>query len=140
MPKTREKKREQTPWLKPVVELMKGGVLSVAASTVVLAVAAALMAMGLLGRGAGGNCVAVAGVLGALVGGLYAVGRCGRAALPVGAGVGAVEVVLLLSVGVICFGGSVGVGELWEVCAGCVCGGLLAGVLSAAAGKRSRRK
>lgn len=140
MPKMREKKQEQVPWLKPVIELLKGGVLAVAASVVVLLAAAALMTAGILDRGAGESCVLVAGVLGALVGGMYAIRRCERAALLVGAGVGAAESVLLLTAGAICFGGVTGAGGMWSVCAGCACGGLLAGMLSAASCRRTGRK
>ncbi len=141
MPKNaREPKREQTAWLGPMLELVKGGVMAVGISVAVLFAAGALMYAGVLGRGAEANCAVAACLLGALFGGIYAVGRCSRAALLVGVGTGAVEWMILLAVGAIFFEGVSGAGEVWSVACSCLCGGLLAGVLSAVRGKGSKRK
>lgn len=141
MPKNaRETKREQTAWLGPMLELVKGGVMAVGICIAVLLAAAALMYAGLLGRGAEESCVVAACLLGALIGGIYAVGHCGRAALLVGVGTGTVEWMILLAVGAVFFEGASGGGEVWSTACSCLCGGLLAGVLSAVRGKGSKRK
>lgn len=136
----RETKREQAAWVGPMLELVKGGAIAVGSCVVILLITAALMYAGLLGRGTEENCVVAACLLGALIGGIYAVSRCGRAALPVGVGTGAVEWMILLSVGALFFGGVSGAGGLWSTAGGCLCGGLLAGVLSAVRGKGNGRK
>ncbi|MBQ3134420.1 MAG: TIGR04086 family membrane protein [Oscillospiraceae bacterium] len=136
----KEAKRGPCAWTDMMIELLKGGGLAVGVAVTVLLMVAGLMTVGVLGREMAENSVMAACVLGALAGGAYAIRRCARARLAVGVGVGAVEFLTVLLVGAIWFGGTTGVGEMWPVLTACICGGLLAGVLTAAKreGRRSR--
>lgn len=133
-----EKKQEQV-WLQPAVETVKGGVMAVASSIAILALMSAVKATGALAAGTGAGFVAAACVLGALIGGLFAAGRCRRGKLPVGVGVGAVALLIQLTVGTFFLGGVSGAWEVRNVCLSCLLGGALAGVLSAAGSGRKQR-
>lgn len=135
----REKKQEQV-WLRTVTEVTKGGALAVVGAVAFLALTAGLKVMGVLAWGAEGGYVIAACVLGTLIGGLFAAGRCGCGKLLVGVGVGVAALLIQLTVGALCLGGVGGAGEMRGACLGCFLGGMLAGVLSAVGKGKSRSK
>lgn len=133
MPKTKREKQRNPGSMLPV-RLLKGGAAALATAVVASAGAALPVSMGLLSQTSADKCVVFACALGALAGGSCVLKRSERAFLPVGMAVGAIEWLLLLVVGAICFGGVAGAGEMGISAVGCLSGGLLAGVLYAARG------
>ena len=82
--------------------------------------------------------VLAACVFGALAGGLFAVRKIGRSTLLVGAGVGAILFLLLLSIGALLFASvSLSNGGA-AILLSCLCGGAMAGILGARRKKRKR--
>ena len=80
-----------------------------------------------------------AGVLGGLTGGLLAVRRIGRSTLLVGAGVGAILFLVLLSAGLLLFeDASVSNGGV-PILLSCLCGGAMAGILGSRPKKKRKR-
>ena len=78
-------------------------------------------------------------VLGALVGGTYAVRRVGGRSLLTGLGVGAVLFLLLMTAGLIAYvGASIAIGGAGILCA-CLCGGAIPGLLARKPKKKRRR-
>ena len=122
-----------------MLEILRGSGLAVLIAIAVLAGAAALISGGLLGQYER-QTAAAACVIGALIGGVVAARRCGHAVVPAGLGVGCAQFLLLLTVGVLAFNARPGAGEMGVVFGCCLCGGLLAGLLSGKKRKRTHRK
>ena len=136
-----EKRAEESggAWLAGMCELLKGGAAAALTALVGLAVCAFLVSGGIIPEGAMDRSVLAVCVLGGLVGGLLAVRGIGRSPLLVGAGVGGILFLLLLSAGALLFpSASVsngGVGVLLS----CLCGGAIAGILGARPRKKRKR-
>ena len=139
------KKKERRPeelggqWLNTTCEVLKGGVLAGVTTILALLVCAVLVSMGVIPvSGMYGGVLAVC-VLGALVGGTWAVHRVGSRSLLVGLGAGAVLFLLLLTAGLIaCQGASIANGGAGILCA-CLCGGAIPGLLARKPKKKRRR-
>ncbi len=128
-----------SPWLGAMCEILKGGVLAGVTAILSLLACAALVSAGILPVRAMEGGVMAACVLGALVGGAYAVHRCGGRSLAAGPGVGAVLFLLLLTAGLIAYEGtSVANGGVRILCA-CLCGGAIPGILGRKPKKKRRR-
>lgn len=126
-------------WLNGMCEVLKGSVLAGVVAIVLLLVCAVLVSMGMLPVRAMEGAVLAVCILGALVGGAYAVRRLGRHALLVGPGVGAVLFLLLLTAGLLVYdGATVANGGLGILCA-CLCGGAIPGILGRKPRKKRRR-
>ncbi|MCI9155524.1 MAG: TIGR04086 family membrane protein [Lawsonibacter sp.] len=120
-------------------EVLKGGVLAGVAAILALLICAVLVSVGALPMSGMYGSVLAACVLGALVGGIYAVRRVGGHSLPVGLGVGTVLFLLLLTAGLIVYRGtSVANGGAGILCA-CLCGGAIPGLLARKPKKKHRR-
>jgi putative membrane protein (TIGR04086 family) len=139
--KTREKRKEESGerWLAILSDLLKGGVLAGVVTVLVLLLCAWLMSAGVLREQWIEGIVLAACVLGAALGGSYAVYQVGRSPLPVGLGVGAVLFFLLATAGFLAIdGGSVGQNGAVTLCA-CLCGGAIAGFLGRKPKKKRKR-
>ena len=140
--KKKERKTEDlggSEWLGAMCEVLKGGVLAGVTAILALLVCSVLVSMGVMPVGAMYGAVLAVCVLGALVGGTYAVRRVGRRSLLVGLGVGAVLFLLLLTAGLIVYRGvSIANGGAGILCA-CLCGGAIPGLLGRKPKKKRRR-
>ena len=139
-----EKRRDARPaesgslWLSVMGELLKGGLVAVLAVLLALAVCAVFISNGVISEHAADRVVLAACVFGALAGGLFAVRKIGRSTLLVGAGVGAILFLLLLSIGALLFASvSLSNGGA-AILLSCLCGGAMAGILGARRKKRKR--
>ena len=135
------RKKERRPeelgsqWLNTMCEVLKGGV----AAGVITILALLFVSAGVLPVNAMYGAVLACCVLGALVGGIYAVRRAGGHSLLVGLGVGGVLFLLLLTAGLIAYdGASVANGGAGILCA-CLCGGAIPGLLTRKPKKKRRR-
>ena len=95
-------------WLTAMCELLKGGLAAALAALVALAACALLVSWGVTPERTMDRAALAAGVLGGLTGGLLAVRRIGRSTLLVGAGVGAILFLVLLSAGLLLFADGLG--------------------------------
>ena len=140
--KKKERRPEKTggsEWLNAMIEVLKGGVLAGVTTILALLICAVLVSVGLVPVGTMYGAVLAVCVLGALVGGTYAVRRVGRRSLLVGLGVGAVLFLLLLTAGLIAYqGASIANGGAGILCA-CLCGGAIPGLLAGKPKKKRRR-
>lgn len=139
------KKRERSPedlgsqWLNAMCEVLIGGALAGVTAVLTLLVCAVLTSVGVMPVGAMYGAVLAVCVLGALVGGTFAVRRVGRRSLLVGLGVGAVLFLLLLTAGLITYDEvSIANGGAGILCA-CLCGGAIPGLLARKPKKKHRR-
>ena len=135
-----EKRRDARPaesgslWLSVMGELLKGGLVAVLAVLLALAVCAVFISNGVISEHAADRVVLAACVFGAL----FAVRKIGRSTLLVGAGVGAILFLLLLSIGALLFASvSLSNGGA-AILLSCLCGGAMAGILGARRKKRKR--
>ena len=140
--KKRDRRQEEpggVQWLNAMCEVLKGGVLAGVTAIAALLLCAVLVSTGVLPVGAMEGAVLAVCVLGALVGGVYAVGRVGVLPLLVGPGVGVVLFLLLLTAGFLVYdGASVERGGLGILCT-CLCGGAIPGLLGRRPKKKRRR-
>ena len=139
--KKKERRPEETgsQWLNAMCEVLKGGVLAGVVSILALLACAVLVSMGVLPVSAMYGAVLAVCVLGAMVGGTWAVRRVRTRSLLVGPGVGAVLFLLLLTAGLIVYQEtSVANGGTGILCA-CLCGGAIPGLLGRKPGKKRRR-
>ena len=132
-------KGQELPWLDGVCQLLTGGVLALGVSIGVLMGIAALVSGGLMSEGTLEHSVMCACVLGGLVGGLWAVLRLRRRTLLVGAGVGVIEFLLLLTIGLLVFDRTPQEADVLQNLLACCCGGALAGILGSRPKKRRKR-
>ena len=139
------KKKERRPeelggeWLNAVCEVLKGGVLAGVTTILALLLCAVLVSVGVVPVTAMYGAVLAVCVVGALVGGTYAVRRVGLRSLLVGVGVGGVLFLLLLTAGLIAYqGNSIANGGAGILCA-CLCGGAIPGLLARKPKKKHRR-
>lgn len=139
------KKRERSPeelgsqWLNAMCEVLIGGALAGVTAVLTLLLCAVLVSTGAMPVGAMYGAVLAVCVLGALVGGTFAVRRVNGPSLPVGLGVGAVLFLLLLTAGSIAYeGASIANGGAGILCA-CMCGGAISGLLGRKPKKKRRR-
>ena len=141
--KKKERRSEElhagSEWLNAMCEVLKGGVLAGVTTILALLICAVLVSVGVVPVGAMYGAVLAVCVLGALVGGTYAVRRVGRRSLLVGLSVGAVLFLLLLTAGLIAYeGASIANGGAGILCA-CLCGGAIPGLLARKPKKKRRR-
>jgi len=126
-------------WLNTMCEILKGGVVALAVTLLVLLAGACLISAGVLSESSMGALVTAACVLGALAGGMLAVRWAGSRPLPVGLGTGLILFLLLLSIGLLLYdGASLAQGGV-RLALACACGGALAGVLGSRKKKRRRK-
>lgn len=140
MKKTERKPRETgSQWLNGMCEVLKGGVLAGVVTILALLVCAVLVSAGLVPVGAMYGAVLAVCVLGAFVGGLYAVRKVEGRSLLAGLGAGAVLFLLLLTAGLIAYQEtSIANGGAGILCA-CLCGGAIPGLLGRKTKKKHRR-
>ena len=134
----REKKTEQTgrAWMNVMGELIRGGVVALGTAVLVVLAASVPAAGGILGEDRLWQVVLAACVLGGLLGGLFAVRGLGGGSLPVGAGVGLILFLLLLSLGFLLYDEAALSQESLPILLACCCGGAVAGIL----GRKPRKK
>ena len=122
-------------WLTAMCELLKGGLAAALAALLALAACALLVSWGMIPERTMDRAALAAGVLG----GLLAVRRIGRSTLLVGAGVGAILFLVLLSAGLLLFeDASVSNGGV-PILLSCLCGGAMAGILGSRPKKKRKR-
>lgn len=140
--KQKGKRQAESPangWLNAMCELLKGGIVALAVTLLILLAGACLISAGVLSESAMGPLVTAACVLGALAGGLLAVRWVGSRPLPVGLGTGLILFLLLLSLGLLLYdSASLAQGGV-RLALACACGGALAGVLGSRKKKRKRK-
>lgn len=141
------KKRERRPeeakngneWLNAMCDVLIGGVMAGVTTILVLLLCAVLVSVGVVPVGAMYGTALAACVVGALVGGGYAVRKVSRRSLLAGLGAGAVLFLLLLTAGLIVYeGASIANGGAGILCA-CLCGGAIPGLLGRKPKKKRRR-
>lgn len=126
-------------WLNAMCEILKGGIVALAVTLLILLVGACMISAGILSEGAMSGMVTAACVAGALLGGLLAVRWVGSRPLPVGLGTGLILFLLLLSIGLLLYdGASLAQGGI-RLALACACGGALAGVLGSRKKKPKRK-
>lgn len=126
-------------WLTAMCELLKGGLAAALAALLALAACALLVSWGGIPERTMDRAALAAGVLGGLTGGLLAVRRIGRSTLLVGAGVGAILFLVLLSAGLLLFeDASVSNGGV-PILLSCLYGGAMAGILGSRPKKKRKR-
>lgn len=139
------KKRERSPedlgsqWLNAMCDVLIGGALAGVTAVLALLLCAVAVSAAVMPVGAMYGAVLAVCVLGAVVGGTFAVRRVSGPSLAVGLGVGAVLFLLLLTAGSIAFeGASIANGGAGILCA-CLCGGAIPGLLARKPKKKRRR-
>ena len=139
------KKKERRPeelgsqWLGAMCDVLIGGALAGVTAVLTLLLCAVLTSAGVMPVGAMYGAVLAVCILGAVVGGTFAVRRVGRRSLLVGLGVGAVLFLLLLTAGLIVYDdASIANGGAGILCA-CLCGGAIPGLLARKPKKKHRR-
>ena len=139
--KKRERSTEELggQWLNAMCDVLVGGALAGGTAVLALLLCAVLVSAGVMPVGAMYGAVLAVCILGAVVGGAFAVRRVNGPSLPVGLGVGAVLFLLLLTAGSIaCEGASIANGGAGILCA-CLCGGAIPGLLARKPKKKRRR-
>ena len=143
--KPRERLRERKPeetgglWITVMGQLLLGGLAAALAALLALLACSLLVSSGAVSEKAMDRAVLAACVLGSLVGGLLAVRRIGRSTLLVGAGVGGVLFLLLLSVGLLAFPSASISNGGGMILLSCLCGGAMAGILGSRPKKKRKR-
>ena len=139
--KKKERRSEElgSQWLNAMCEVLKGGVLAGVTTILALLACSALVSAGALPVSAMYGAVLAVCVLGAMIGGIWAVRRVGTRSLLVGLGVGAVLFLLLLTAGLFVYkGASVANGGTGILCAS-LGGGAIPGLLGGKPKKKRRR-
>ena len=138
--KQKGKRQTENPamgWLNAMCEILKGGIVALAVTLLILMAGACLISAGVLSDSAMSGLVTASCVIGALLGGLLAVRWVGSKPLPVGLGTGLILFLLLLSIGLLLYdSASLAQGGV-RLALACACGGALAGVLG---GRRKKPK
>lgn len=119
--------------------VLLGGAVALLLCFVFLLICSAAVSRGILGEGTMTQMTVCACVAGAFVGGLIAVRQMRARALIVGICTGAVLFLLLLTVGVLFYGGAAPAENGLMLAAGALIGGALAGLLGRT-GRKKRRK
>ena len=139
------KKKERRPkemgsqWLNAMCEVLKGGVLAGVTTILALLVCAVLVSAGMLPVSGMYGAVLAVCILGALVGGTWAVRQVRGRSLLAGLGTGTVLFLLLLTAGSIAYeGASIANGGAGILCA-CLCGGAIPGLFARKPKKKRRR-
>ena len=140
--KRREKRQEEPgkEWVSAMCVVLQGGALAGVTANLARLLCAVLVSAGNAAeRGMQGMVLAVC-VLGALAGGVYAGRKLGVRSLLSGVGVGAVLFLLLMTAGLLAYeDASLERGGIGILCA-CLCGGALAGLLTARRPKKKRKR
>lgn len=139
--KKRDRRQEEpsTHWIGAMCDLLKGGILAGGVTVAALLLCAVLISAGLLRERWMEGSVMTACVLGALIGGLYAVRKIKRRTLLIGLSAGLILFFLLLTAGLLVYDtADAGQGMAGIFCA-CLCGGGIAGILGGGPKKKHRR-
>ena len=140
--KRREKRQEEPgkEWVSAMCVVLQGGALAGVTAILALLLCAVLVSAGIAAeRWMQGMVLAVC-VLGALAGGVYAGRKLGVRSLLSGVGVGTVLVLLLMTARLLAYeDASLERGGIGILCA-CLCGGALAGLLTARRPKKKRKR
>ena len=105
--KQKGKRQTENPamgWLNAMCEILKGGIVALAVTLLILMAGACLISAGVLSDSAMSGLVTASCVIGALLGGTLAVRWVGSRPLPVGLGTGLILFLLLLSIGLLQIG------------------------------------
>ena len=136
-------KKEEEPGAKLVrygMGILIGSLIALGVCLLLLLAASAAVSAGYLREEDGGRLTAAACLLGTLVGGFWAVRRCGARALIIGAATGGALFLLPLTVGMLAFQASPWEsGGLLLLCAA-LCGGASAGILARTAQPKKKRR
>ena len=139
--KKRDRRQEEPgkQWIDSMCDLLKGGAVAGVVTILALLIGAVLVSAGVLRERWMSGAVLSVCVLGAFVGGLYAIGKIGSRSLLVGLGVSCVLFLLLLTAGLLAYDTtSMEQGGAGILCA-CLCGGGIAGILGSRPKKKRRR-
>lgn len=125
--------------IKLIGNILLGGVLSLAICCALLFCAAAAISVGWLKEESISQFIVVCCAIGTACGAFWAIRRCGSRVLLVGLLVSAVFLLLLLTIGVLCFRGvDLEQGGMAVLC-GSVCGGTAMGLLCGRPRKKKRK-
>ena len=140
--KKRDRRQEEAAggqWLNGMCEVLKGSVLAGVVTIASLLLCAVLVSAGMLPVHVMEGAVLTVCVLGALVGGAYAVRQVGTRTLLVGPGVGAVLFLLLLTAGLLVYDSASVANDGVGILCACLCGGAIPGILGRKPKKKRRR-
>ncbi len=125
-------------WLDWMARLLRGSLLAGVVVLLGLLVGAACISHGILSQGQMDGVVLASCVVGTLCGGIFAIGRQGMRAIPMGLGVGVILFLLCMTGGIVVYGNtSLGTNGVGVLCAS-LCGGTMAGVLCRKSKKKNR--
>lgn len=125
-------------WMDWMARLLRGSLLAAVVVMVGLLIGAACISHGILSQGQLDGIVLASCVAGTLCGGIFAIGRQGKRAIPMGLGVGAILFLLCMTGGIVVYGNSsLGSNSVGVLCAS-LCGGTMAGVLCRKGKKKTR--
>lgn len=122
-------------WMGVMAALLKGSVLALAVTLLVLFLCSAAVSAQWLSQSAAGRGVEAACVLGALAGGRLGVRKQRELSLALGLGTGGALFLLLLCGGVLLYESAPVTERMLSILLACLCGGAIAGIL----GRRGRR-
>lgn len=125
--------------IKLMGNILLGGVLSLAICCVLLFCAAAAISMGWLKEESITQLIVACCAIGTACGAFWSIRRCGSRVLVVGLLVSAVFLLLLLTIGVLCFRGVDLEKGIMAVLCGSVCGGAAMGLLCGRPRKKKRK-
>lgn len=126
-------------WVDWMGRLLRGSGLAVLMTLLGLFLGALCISNGILSQGQMEGIVLASCVVGALCGGVFAIGTQGLRAIPMGLGVAAILFMMWLIGGMIVYSNSnLSSGGIGVLCA-CLCGGTMAGIVCRKRKKKSRR-
>lgn len=135
-----QKRQEASPWLHSVTAMLQGGTMGAVGALVLQALVALLCFVGVLPVALGDYSAPVAALVGAFVGGGYAMKKTGARAVRLnGVAAGAMMFLVLLSIGLLLYQNAPDAAGSGKILACCLCGGGLAGLLLRRSGKKRRR-
>jgi len=122
-----------------MLDVLWGSCIAVLSALLILGFAAFLISAGLIADSRMNSVVTAACLVGAFLGGVVAVMRRRLMTLAVGIAVGGVFFILLLTVGLLIFGGGDSPYGSGSILSSCLCGGGLAGIVGSSPKKKRRR-
>ena len=140
MKKSGRRQEEQgSGWMEWMSSLLKGSVLALTATLLLLLACSAAVSGGWLNQTSMERAVVAVCVAGGLLGGAISIRRRRDIALLLGTGTGAVLFLMLLGLGTLLFEDAPALGRIPMILCACLCGGAMAGILGRKTKKKRRR-